>query len=76
MKTQFKYGDHQSVSTCCLRRSAFLALASALKPIREISSVASGSHAFHCWQVGPFTGIVMMKLPAGLAMLRCSFHPI
>ena len=47
---------------------------SALKRIREVSSVASGSHAFHCLQAGPFTGIVMMKLPAGLDILQCAFH--
>ena len=40
-------------------------LASAVKPIREVSSVASGSDVL---QVGRAhsTGITMMKLPAGL----------
>ena len=28
--------------------------------------MASGSHALHGWQASPFTGIAMMKLPAGL----------
>ena len=50
LESTFKCGDHQSVSTCCVRRSTFRALASALKPIREVYSVASGSHAFHCWK--------------------------
>ena len=55
MKAQVKNGDHQSVSSGCLRCGAFRALASPLEPIREVSSVASGGHAFHGWQAGPFT---------------------
>ena len=41
-------------------------LASALKPVREVSSVASGSHALYGWQAGPLIGIATIKLPAGL----------
>ena len=49
METNFKCCDHQSVSSGCFRRSPFEALASAVKPIREVSSVASGSSALHGW---------------------------
>ena len=65
METHVKYCDHQYVSSGCVRRSAFRALASAMKPIREVSSVASGSNALHGWPC-PLTGIATMKLPAGL----------
>ena len=47
MGTHFKYCDHQYVSSGCVRRSAFQAVASAVKPTREVSSVASGSNALH-----------------------------
>ena len=48
-----------NVSSGCVRRSAFQVLASTLKPIREVSSVASVA-------VLQLTGVAMMKLHAGL----------
>ena len=62
IETHYKSNDLQYVSTHC----AFQSLASALKPIREVSSVTSSSHALHGLQAGPLTGIAKMKLPAGL----------
>ena len=48
-------------STCSVRHCAFHALASALKPSREV--ILKGK--WHGWQAGPSAVIVMMNLPAG-----------
>ena len=47
IETRSKYCDYQYVSSGCVRRSGFQATASAAKPVREASSVASGSNVLH-----------------------------
>ena len=34
--------------------------------MRDVSSVASGSHGFHIWLAGPLTGIALMVWTAGM----------
>ena len=71
METHIKRCHHQYFSAGCAGRSAFQALASAVTPPREESSVASGCNALHGWPC-PYCN-AMMKSPAGLddEVCRC-----